>query len=84
MFKNIVNSGKIYEINMGQTVKGQFQHPVSFFITIYLIGIIGLCQEMSRNFKPKFNFIFQIIVCENLINFPQLGSQSEQNLTRIF
>lgn len=68
MFKNIVTSAKIYEISMGQTVKGQFQHPVSFFITIQLIGIIGLCQEiLNTNLILYFRLLLVKIslICPN-------------------
>lgn len=43
IFTNIVNSGKIYEISMGQNSQGSVPAScVFFFITIQLIGIIGL------------------------------------------
>lgn len=43
IFKSIVNSGKICEISMSQNSQGSVPASrVFFFITIQLIGIIGL------------------------------------------
>lgn len=61
LFKKRVYSGKIYEVGMSQNSQASILTPVSF----YCYSVNRHCVFMTSSriaFKPKLNFMFQIIV----------------------